>query len=210
MAIFAHLKACDSAGVSEGLTQALARRGAEGFVHGAALPLVVATGEAWHAGTLAVHQEHLLTQTLQRVLGIAAQALQSSRADRPDQLRFVLATYPGETRALGLAMLEVVLAAQGCACVQLGSELPHEQLAGAAQLHAADGVALSFSSFFKPSRVVPVLAALREALPAARALWVGGGCTGLAEPLPPGVRRFTGLGEIGPALADLRKRKRAA
>jgi hypothetical protein len=86
VALAAHLAAC------------LARRGAADFVMGMAAPLVIAIGEAWHAGRIAVHQEHLASEILARTLGSAALALQAG-ADRRAAPVAVLATLPG--RAMG-------------------------------------------------------------------------------------------------------------
>ncbi|GHC90622.1 MerR family transcriptional regulator [Novosphingobium pokkalii] len=186
VALAAHLAAC------------LARRGAADFVMGLAAPLLIAIGEAWHAGRIAVHQEHLASEILARTLGAAALALQAG-ADRRAAPVAVLATLPEESHGLGLAMLEVTLAAQGGLIINLGTQLPPAQLAEAAAHHRAQVVAVSFSSFFRPAAVAPLLGALRRGLPSATALWAGGGCAGLDGPLPEGVTRFSSLGQAADA-----------
>jgi hypothetical protein len=181
VALTAHLAAC------------LARRGAADFVIGLAALLLIAIGEAWHAGRIAVHQEHLASEILARTLGSAALALQAG-ADRRAAPVAVLATLPEESHGLGLAMLEVTLAAQGGLIINLGTQLPPAQLAEAAAHHRAQVVAVSFSSFFRPAAVAPLLGALRRACRPPRRYGPAAAAPGSMVPCPK-VTRFSSLGQ---------------
>ena len=186
------------------LALVLARRGARGFVMDLAAPLVRLVGQAWHAGRIEVHQEHACSEALLRLLGQAAQAmLPVTTADVPTVL---LTTCPGESHALGLAMVEVLLLVEGCRCIGLGAETPPDQIVQAATSHDAGVVALSFSSFYKPRRAIDLVERIRKDLPAAVSLWVGGACSGLSSPLPTGVIRFDNLEQITPAVGAMRAR----
>lgn len=203
MAAFDLAARCDDVGLADHLAATLTRRGALRFVFEIAIPLVVLTGESWHSGRIAVHHERLVTHALLRLLGNAAADLhRGSRADAGRPI-VILATCPGEAHYLGLAMLEVVAAAHGARCISLGTELPGSEIAEAAVRHGADVVALSFSTFFRPGKVGATLDELRRLLPERIAMWVGGGCAGLDQGLPPGVARFTTLDRVESALIAL-------
>ncbi|MEO0031703.1 MAG: hypothetical protein RIS94_1461 [Pseudomonadota bacterium] len=182
------------------LNAALMRRGAGAFVIALAAPLTGAVGEAWQAGRLSVFQEHAYVHAMSRVLGRAAEALAVEQGPR-----VLLTTVPGEAHGLGLAMVEVLLALEGCVCVGLGLQTPVEEIAAAALHHRVDAVALSFSSFFQPRRAVDLIAQLRGALAPETALWVGGSCAGLRNPLAEGASFLVGLPAIAAAVAGLRE-----
>jgi len=76
-------------------------------------------------------------------------------------------------------MVEALLAVEGASCVPMGTEMPLEEIARAAQAHKVEVVALSFSSAFNEKQAVQGLGELRALLPAHIAIWAGG--TGLAR-----------------------------
>ncbi len=182
------------------LQRQLARLGGQRFVIGMAAPLTTAVGEAWRDNRIPVFREHAFTHVMHRVLGMAARGL--GPAEGP---RFVLTTAPGEAHGLGPAMVEAILALEGCHCVPLGLETPSAEIAAAAAAHRADVVALSFSSFFGARQAPRVLADVRAQLDRGTALWVGGACSGLRQAIEPGIVRFTDLASITPALEALRQ-----
>lgn len=193
--------------LADHVAQTLARLGAAAFVLRFAAPLVAAVGEGWHARQIAVFQEHAVSQILERTLAQAARALSGPAAQGP---RVMLTTCPGEAHGLGLAMAEVVLAAHGAHCTALGLQTPLEDIGAAAALLRADVVALSFSSFSPPRRAQAQIAQVRAGLPAGVALWVGGTCAALRQPLPDGVTVLAGLDAIAPALAAMQTAGEAA
>lgn len=180
------------------LSRCLARRGARGFVLDVAVPLTIAVGEAWHGRRISIYQEHVCTEIMRRILGSAASAIGDGAGPA-----VLLATLPEESHGLGLAMVEVMLALEGCACVNLGLKVPVADVVAAAAGYRADVVALSFSSFYRPRQALGAIVRLRQELPEAVPLWVGGACSGLSQPLPAGVSRFLALQEIGPSIARL-------
>jgi methylmalonyl-CoA mutase cobalamin-binding subunit len=181
----------------------LARQGLMGFVQDTAAPLARAVGHAWEQGALQVHEEHLFTELLQRVLRQGIQAVPAGRSPR-----VLLTTPPAEPHALGLLMAEAALALEGANCIPLGPQMPVGDIARAAAAHAADVVALSFSAAYPRRQVGPVLAQLRAALPPAVALWAGGAGTRRVSS-PEGVDLVSTLEEVAAAVArwrDLRGR----
>ncbi len=184
------------------LARDLLRHGLSGFVSGVVAPLTVAVGEAWMRGELAVFEEHLYSEVIQRVLrqAIAAMPPVDARRARP---RVLLTTVPQEPHILGLLMVEAMLALEGCACIQLGPQMPLPEIVQAVQAHRADVLALSFSSLLPAAQVIAALQELSETLPASCALWAGGSAPALAR-APEGVRVLRALDELADAAADWR------
>ncbi len=156
------------------------RLGLSRFVSSIVAPLNAAVGEAWMRGQLEVHEEHLYTEIVQRVLRAAITA--ASRVDAVStQPRVLLATVPQEPHTLGLLMAEAILVLEGCRCVQLGAQVPLTDIVAAASAHAADVLVLSFSSLLPPAQVLEPLSELRARLPLAVGVWVGGSSAALSR-----------------------------
>ena len=85
-------------------------------------PLLVQIGEAWHAGSFSMSQEHLVTGAVRARL---ERKLAETRAAIHG--RAVLACGPGERHELGLLMLAVLLRADGWDVAYLGPDLPVEE-----------------------------------------------------------------------------------
>lgn len=163
------VRARDAVALSEALQQRLALQGLRAFVLDTVAPMATRVGFDWACGELQIHEEHLFTELVQRVLRQAVAQL--PRGGPPVVL---LTTVPEEPHGLGLLMLEAVLALEGARCINLGPRLPVLEIARAAQDLRADVAALSFSAAYPARQVGPVVAQLRSALPARQQLWVGG------------------------------------
>lgn len=184
--------------LQEHLHRRLARQGLLGFVQDTAAPLTQAVGQSWERGELQVHEEHLFTELLQRVLRQAILTVPAGRSPR-----VLLTTPPSEPHELGLLMAEAALALEGAHCISLGPQMPVGNIARAAAAHAADVVALSFSAAYPQRQVVPVLAQLRAELAPAVALWAGGaGMRRVSS--PEGAQRVSTFEEIATAVARWR------
>lgn len=167
------------------LGQSLLRMGLMTFVTQLVAPLNTAVGEAWMQGRFQVFEEHLYTECITGVLrhAIAGLAPQQGRAAP----RVLLTTVPQEAHGLGLLMVEVLMALEGCHCVSLGPQTPLRDIVRAAQVHAVDIVALSFTAVLGAPAVRATLRTLRRQLPAGTAIWAGGQCPGLYQ------RELTGV-----------------
>ncbi len=174
------------------------------FVRNTLAPLINAVGEAWSRKEIEIHQEHLCTYAVERLLH-AEIRLCKSKHGYP---RILFATPSEERHALGLLMAEAVLADQGAHTINIGPHVPFNDLKLAAASCKADVLALSFSFAYPARRVRPVLLHLRRLLPARMEIWVGGaGVAGVKRP-PKGVRLFPEIAEASDALQDLARRKR--
>lgn len=154
------------------LRRHMARQSLAEFVVGTLPSLTAAVGDAWAAGRLSVHEEHLYSELLSRLLRQAIDDLPPGTGPR-----VLLTTFPEERHGLGLLMAEALLRAQGARCLSLGVDMPIPEIVLAARRHGADAVALSFSSAYPRRRILPQIEALRAELPPACRIWAGGRAT---------------------------------
>ncbi len=151
----------------------LVEEGAAVFVQETLAPLIEAVGDAWAADQLQVHDEHLFSQWVQRLLHAAIGEMPGA-AMRPYVL---LTTLPEEQHSLGLLMAETLLTQDGARCLSLGVDTPLPEIVAAVQRHQVDVLALSFSLAYPRRRIAAQLAALRAALPPHCEIWAGGRAT---------------------------------
>ena len=116
--------------------------------------------------------------------------------------RVLLTTLPGEPHGLGLLMAEAMCALEGAWCVNLGPQTPIDEIAAAAAWHQAQVVGLSATGCLPQRWLRQGLTQLRERLPPATALWLGGAAAGSVRGLA-GVARMSDLRGIGAALQAL-------
>ena len=102
------------------LAQALARQGLQHFVLDTVAPLTQAIGDAWAQGRIAVFMEHAFSELIQNMLRSAIASIQP-QGSAP---RILLTSLPNEQHALGLLMLEAMLAVENAHCISLGTETP--------------------------------------------------------------------------------------
>ena len=120
-------------------------------------------GDAWAAGELEIHQEHLYSDSVYEVVRAAIAGL--GGAVRPGAPQVLLTTFPQEPHGLGLLMAQAMFALEGCPTVSLGVRLPVEQIAASARAYRADLVGLSFTGCQNPTHVQRGLEELRGLLP---------------------------------------------
>lgn len=164
------IKRHDAAGYQHAMQQRLARQGLQDFVQNTVAPLTRRVGEAWEDGSFEVFEEHLFTELTKRLLRQTIATLPGG-AQQP---RIVLTSVPDEEHALGLLMVESLLALEGADCIPLGTQTPLQDIGRAAHAHRADVVALSFSAAFPQRQIGALLTQLLALLPAHSELWVGG------------------------------------
>lgn len=203
-ACLALLRGHDIDGLRRALASAVPRHGLHDAVIDVFAPLTMRVGALWMSGTLHLYEEHLYSDTLQRVL---CQAIAALPAPAPGAgPRVVLTTLPGDSHAPSLLMPEALLGLEGAACLSLGVQTPPGQLPAAATLHRADVVALSFSGQLSHRAVLDGVNSARELLPANVELWIGGRSRLLhLGGSPPGVRCLDGLAAIAPEVQRWRE-----
>jgi DNA-binding transcriptional MerR regulator/methylmalonyl-CoA mutase cobalamin-binding subunit len=171
-------------------------------------PLAVAVGQAWARGELSVYQEHLFTETVQAVLREAIAQTEAAQASGPRPPRVLLTTTSGEPHQLGLLMAECHLALEGCERLPLGPRTPVQEIVAAAGQLRVDAVALSYSLYAQRREVVDTLRALRERLPLAVELWVGGaGVSRVQRRTLPGVSVLARASDVALLVRAWRERR---
>jgi MerR family transcriptional regulator, light-induced transcriptional regulator len=190
----------DATAFLQAMQQQLAREGLRSFVQDTVAPLARQIGDAWEQGRLHVFEEHLFTELTTRSLRQAIAAVPGGRKPK-----VLLTTLPNEPHGLGLLMVEAMLSLEGAQCISLGTQIPLPEILQAAAAHRAHVVALSFSSVF-PARQIPgLLLQLREGLPRATQLWVGGAGVRKVAPLE-GVLVLSTLDDAAAAVSEWRDR----
>ena len=199
-ALIEQLKRNDLTGFSALLAQRRAGGTLLEFVRDTVTPLMVGTGEAWRRDEIDIHHEHLCSSCVERLLHAEILKLQPKKR-LPSVLLFALA--PGEHHLLGLLMIEAALAEQGARTINIGSDIPLNNLKLAAISCQADVVALSFSFAYPARDVVPTLLHLRRLLPPRMQIWAGGAGVAGIRKQPKGVCIISDFGEAVVALKEL-------
>lgn len=165
------------------------QQGMQAFITATVVPLLRRVGELWIGGKLQVFQEHFLSEQLIRFLNTEISTMQKS-AGKP---LVVLATLPGEEHTLGLLMLTAMLSSRGISAINLGGEVPMDQIGRAAQQFQADVVGITFSGAYQYRNIRQHVLELRELLADDVEIWIGGEGVCRLRKLPAGVTKFNSL-----------------
>ncbi len=169
-AALAAVKALDARALEQALRRADVALGTQGMLQRVAAPLAQALGSLWRDGTITAAHEHFATVVLRKYLTSAAQPFAASGNDPV----LIVATPPGQLHELGALLAAASAANLGWQVVYLGASLPAPEIAGAALQRRARAVALSLVYPDDDMRMEGELIRLRELLPAATRLIVGG------------------------------------
>ena len=162
-------------------------------------PLMISLGDAWTRDEIDIHHEHLCSAYIERYL----QAEILNLLPRKGLPIILLSLPPGEHHFLGLLMAEAVLAEQGAVTINIGADIPLNNLKLAAISCKADVVALSFS-FAHPARdVLPTLLHFRRLLPPNIQIWAGGAGISFIRKKPKGVKMIYALSDAVTALNEI-------
>jgi cobalamin-dependent methionine synthase I len=105
----------------------------------------------------------------------------------------LLATLPGEAHSLGLLMVGALLSAQNISLVNLGAEVPIDQIKSAADKFRVDSVGITFSGAYQYNQIREDITELRDLIPEDIDIWVGGEGVRRLRKLPVGVTKFKSL-----------------
>jgi methanogenic corrinoid protein MtbC1 len=205
------LYAQDSQGLREALVRTEQSRGLMVFLTEVVAPLNVAVGQAWLEGRLAIHEEHLYTETMSTVMRQALWIIRENTTSEGP--RVLTTTLPGEEHGLGLLMAECAMSYAGCSLQSLGLQTPVPDIVSAVQTGQANVVGLGFSGAQNPRDAFAALSQLRELLDPSIEIWVGGTNTALQRMMHNAQRGlepalFTNLGQLAD-IAPLVERWRA-
>ena len=169
------------------------------FVQYTIAPLMISIGDAWSRDEIDIHHEHLCTAYVERYL----QSEILNFLPRKDLPVILCSLPPGEHHLLGLLMAEAVLAEQGAVTINIGRDIPLNNLKLASISCKADVVALSFSFAYPARDVLPTLSHFRRLLPAHIQIWAGGAGISVIRKNPKGVKIIYDFNEVVIALNDI-------
>lgn len=190
--ILSVLQTTDGSELENALSLIYQQQGMHDFITETVVPLLNSVGERWATGRLQIFEEHLLSQVLTRFLNSEISVLQKT-AKKP---RVLLATLPGEEHTLGLLMLSALLSSRYISVVNLGGEVPLEQIVSAVERFEADALGITFSGAYQYENIRSDLMQLRESIAEGVDIWTGGEGVKRLRKLPPGVTKFTSLDKL--------------
>lgn len=196
---FVRVEAMDGEALEAVLRRAAVRTGGIRFLEAVVAPLFHRVGEAWAAGNLGPAQEHLAIGVVERIL----LWLTDPGSPGVDAPVIVVATLPGERHGLGARLAAATASLAGWRVVDLGVDLPPEEVVRAARRRDAAAVAISVVHPDVASRAGAPLAVVRNGLPDRVRVVVGGSAVGdlVDDDVPAGVQRVHGLAEFQAVLA---------
>ncbi len=186
------LQSTDGSELEETLSHICQQQGMKSFITETMIPLLRIVGERWAMGQLQVFEEHLLSEVLTRFLNSEISVLQKT-AKKP---RVLLATLPGEEHTLGLLMVSALLSSRNITVINLGGEVPLDQIVSAVDRFQADVLGVTFSGAYQYENIRNNLAELREAIAEGIDIWTGGEGVKRLRKLPNGVIKFTSLEKL--------------
>ena len=110
--------------------------------------------------------------------------------------RVLLVTLPGEKHTLGLLMLSAMLSSRNISVVNLGGEVPLDQIVAAVERFDADVLGVTFSGTYQYESIRNNLIELRESIVEGVDIWMGGEGAKRLRKLPKGVTKFTSFDDL--------------
>jgi DNA-binding transcriptional MerR regulator/methylmalonyl-CoA mutase cobalamin-binding subunit len=164
----------------------------QSFISETVVPLLHSVGERWATGKLQVYEEHLLSEVLTRFLNSEISKIQKT-AKKP---RVLLATLPGEEHTLGLLMVSAWLSSCEISVINLGGEVPLDQITSAVERFEADVLGVTFSGAYQYENIRNNLVELRDSIAQNVDIWAGGEGVRRLRKLPVGVTKFNSLDKL--------------
>ena len=190
--ILSVLQDTDASELESVLSVTYQQQGMRSFIIDTLVPLLQTVGQRWAAGKLQIFEEHLLSEVLTRFINTEISMIQKT-AQRP---RVLLATLPGEEHTLGLLMLAALVSAENISVINLGAEVPLDQLVTAVERFDADVLGVTFSGAYQYENIRANLQELRDAIDEDIPIWTGGEGVRRLRKLPTGVTKFTSLDKL--------------
>ena len=188
------IRAADAGQIASLLRMQYEKQGMQRFIVDTVIPLLNTVGELWLGGKLQVFQEHFLSEQLIRFLNAEIAGMQKGTG-KPLVL---LATLPGEEHTLGLLMVAAMLSSRGISTINLGGEVPMDQIGQAVEQFHADAVGITFSGAYQYNSIRAHLLELRELIADDVDIWTGGAGVRRLRKLPAGITKFKSLENLPP------------
>ena len=192
--ILSVLQTTNGTNLEAALAEIYQQQGMQNFISDTVVPLLHSVGERWAMGKIQIYEEHLLSEVLTRFLNSEITRIQKT-AKKP---RVLLATLPGEEHTLGLLMVSAWLSSRQISVINLGGEVPLDQIVSAVEHFEADVLGVTFSGAYQYENIRTNLCELRDSIAEGVDIWTGGEgvrrlCTGHRAGLGCGCRdRYSG------------------
>jgi methanogenic corrinoid protein MtbC1 len=186
------LQTTDGMALDDQLQSLYLKQGMQAFITETVVELLTAVGERWAKGKLQIFEEHLLSQVLTRFLNKQIAVIQKT-AMKP---RVLLATLPGEEHTMGLLMVSAILSSHNITVINLGGEVPLDQLVNAVERYEVDALGVTFSGSYQYENIRKHLNELRDSIAQGVDIWVGGEGVKRLRKIPPGVIKFKSLDKL--------------
>lgn len=202
-AALAAVRSMDARALDGVLKRAAVALGTHGMLQRVAAPLAQKLGELWRDGGITAAHEHFATAVLRTHLAQTA----STFAQAGTEPVLIVATPSGQLHEIGALLVSAVAANLAWKVVYLGASLPAVEITGAAIQSRARAVALSLVFPDDDARLEGELSRLRELLPPAMSLIVGGRAMPAYQPVLERIGAFqvNDLPAFGALLDQLRR-----
>jgi DNA-binding transcriptional MerR regulator/methylmalonyl-CoA mutase cobalamin-binding subunit len=167
------VRSMDARALDGALKRAAVALGTQGMLQRVAAPLAQTLGELWREGGITSAHEHFATAVLRTHLAQTTAAFAPSGTEPV----LIVATPSGQLHEIGALLVSGVAANLAWRVVYLGASLPAVEITGAAIQSRAKAVALSLVFPDDDAGLESELTRLRELLPPAVSLVVGGRAT---------------------------------
>lgn len=186
------LQTTDASELEAALSEVYQLQGMQSFITETVVPLLHSVGERWATGKLRIYEEHMLSEVLTRFLNSEISKIQKT-VKKP---RVLLATLPGEEHTLGLLMVSAWLSLREISVINLGGEVPLDQLVSAVERFEADVLGVTFSGAYQYENIRNNLVELRDSIAQNVDIWTGGEGVRRLRKLPAGVTKFNSLDKL--------------
>jgi methanogenic corrinoid protein MtbC1 len=193
-----HIERFDSTGAGDLLARAASVTEASVFVFEVVLPILREVGDRWHAGSLTVAHEHLVTAQVRGFLFTITRMVRPMRGAP----RILVATPAGHRHDFGALVGAYLAAARGLNVVFLGADVPDDDLLDAVGKSDADVILLSVLHTLERSEMRRLCALLADCA-ARKDTWVGTPPDHAALGHNPDVRYFTRFEDLDAAFTML-------
>ncbi|MBM4193757.1 MAG: MerR family transcriptional regulator [Gemmatimonadetes bacterium] len=170
--------AFDSAGFEFHLRRALATQGVLHFIDDVVPALMRQIGDAWHAGSITIAQEHFATAAVGALVTDATHTAPAA-ANGP---AIVMATPASERHMIGAALAAASARLAGWSVTQLGADLPLDEVPSVVARTRARAVALSVVYAPDAAATSAAIGRLHDALPDDVPVLIGGSAAATVAP----------------------------
>ena len=132
------------------------------------VPLMRRVGEAWHAGQIRISHEHIISGQLRSLLG----TLMRHEEPAPGAPRIIVATPPRHLHEFGAIIGAFMAASRGYEPIYLGTHMPFEEIAEAADQANASVVLMSIARDSQPAELQGLIAGV-ELVARRHEVWLG-------------------------------------